>query len=114
VRQTALPKQSEWDISVEELQRLRASGADFRLIDVREPREYEICNLDGELIPLGTLATRLPDLSRDQHIVVHCRSGGRSAQAVAAMRQAGFGNAWNLNGGILAWIDRIDPSLTRY
>jgi len=109
-----LARQSEWDISVEDLQRLRAAGAAFRLIDVREPREYQICNLDGELIPLGSLADRLSELPRDGHIVVHCRSGARSAQAVAVLRQAGFENAWNVNGGILAWIDRIDPSLTRY
>jgi len=106
--------QSPWDISVEELKRLRDEGADFTLLDVREPREYEICHLDGELIPLGTLAGRLDDLDQHAHIVVHCRSGGRSANAVKAMRGAGFENVWNLNGGILAWIDRIDPSLTRY
>ena len=109
-----MAKQSEWDISVEELERLRGSGAVFRLIDVREPREYEICNLGGELIPLGTLGGSLAELPRDAHIVVHCRSGASSAQAVAAMREAGFENVWNVNGGILAWIDRIDPSLTRY
>ena len=109
-----MAKQSEWDISVEELARLRAAGGDFRLIDVREPREYEICNLGGELIPLGTLASRIAELPRDAHVVVHCRSGARSAQAVAVLRMAGFENAWNVNGGILAWIDRIDPSLTKY
>jgi adenylyltransferase/sulfurtransferase len=107
-------KQSEWDISVEELVRLRAEGAGLRLIDVREPREVEICSLGGELIPLGTLASRIGELPRDAHLVVYCRSGSRSAQAVAVLRMAGFENAWNLQGGILAWIDRIDPSLTRY
>ena len=106
--------QSPWDIGVEELDKLRREGAEFTLIDVREPHEYEICHLDGQLIPLGTLAGRLDELDRDAHIVVHCRSGGRSASAVKAMRGAGFENVWNLNGGILAWIERIDPSLTRY
>jgi sulfur-carrier protein adenylyltransferase/sulfurtransferase len=106
--------QSPWDISVEELQQLRASGADFRLIDVREPHEYEICNLDGELLPLGQLPGGLEDLEKGAHIVVHCRSGGRSARAVTLLRTAGFQNVWNLNGGILAWIDQIDSSLTRY
>jgi len=106
--------QTPWDISVEELKRLREERADVVLIDVREPREYEICDLGGRLIPLASLAGHLDELDRDAHIVVHCRSGGRSATAVKAMRAAGFQNAWNLNGGILAWIDRIDPSLTKY
>ena len=109
-----MPVQSPWDISVEDLKKLRDERADFELIDVREPHEYEICHLDGQLIPLGTLAGRLDELGRGAHIVVHCRSGGRSASAVKAMRGAGFTNVWNVNGGILAWIDRIDPSLTRY
>jgi rhodanese-related sulfurtransferase len=106
--------QSPWDISVEDLKKLRDDGADFVLIDVREPREYEICDLGGELIPLGTLASRIGELDPSAHTVVHCRSGGRSANAVKTLRGAGFENVWNLNGGILAWIDRIDPSLTRY
>ena len=106
--------QSPWDISVEDLKKLRDERADFTLLDVREPREVEICHLDGKLIPLGQLPTRLDELDRNAHIVVHCRSGGRSANAVKVLRGAGFTNAWNLNGGILAWIDRIDPSLTRY
>ncbi len=106
--------QTAWDISVEELKRLRDEGADFSLLDVREPREYEICNLGGELVPLSRLGERIPELDPAAHLVVHCRSGGRSAKAVEALRGAGFENAWNLRGGILAWIDRIDPSLTRY
>ena len=109
-----MPVQSPWDISVEDLKKLRDERADFELIDVREPHEYEICHLDGKLIPLGTIAGRLDELDRDAHIVVHCRSGGRSANAVKVMRAAGFSNVWNVNGGILAWIERIDPSLTRY
>ncbi len=106
--------QSPWDISVEELKKLRDEHADFTLLDVREPREVQICSLDGKLIPLGQLPGRLDELDRDAHIVVHCRSGGRSASAVKVLRGAGFANVWNLNGGILAWIERIDPSLTPY
>lgn len=106
--------QSPWDIDVEDLKKLRDDGADFTLIDVREPHEYEICNLDGELIPLGTLAEKIPELDPAAHVVVHCRSGGRSAKAVQLLRGKGFANAWNVAGGILAWIDRIDPSLTKY
>jgi len=106
--------QSPWDIEVDELKRLRDSGADFVLIDVREVQEYETCNLGGDLVPLGSLAGRLGDFDREAHTIVHCKTGGRSAKAVAALREAGFEKAWNLRGGILAWIERIDPSLTKY
>lgn len=109
-----MSQQSPWDISVEDLKQLLDEGADFVLLDVREEREYEICNLDGRLIPLGALPERMQELDASAHVVVHCRSGGRSAKAVELLREAGFGNAWNVQGGILAWIDRIDPSLTRY
>jgi adenylyltransferase/sulfurtransferase len=109
-----MAKQSNWDISVEDLKELVDAGADFVLVDVREQREYEICNLDGRLLPLGQLPGRMAELDAEAHVVVHCRSGARSAKAVEILRAAGFDNAWNVNGGILAWIDRIDPSLTRY
>ena len=103
-----------WDIDVDELKRLRDAGADFVLVDVREQNEYDVCNLGGKLIPLGSLAERMNELDRGDHIVVHCKVGGRGAQAVAALREAGFDNAWNVAGGIFAWIDRIDPSLSKY
>jgi adenylyltransferase/sulfurtransferase len=107
-------QQSPWDITVEDLAKLREGDAEFLLIDVREPHEYEICQLGGDLIPLGSLADRIHELDPQAHVVVHCRSGARSAKAVALLREAGFENAWNVQGGILAWIERIDPSLTRY
>lgn len=109
-----MPAQSPWDISVEDLEKLRDEGADFVLLDVREPHEVEICEIGGRVIPLGQLAERKGELDPGAHIVVYCRSGGRSAKAVEILRGAGFGNAWNVNGGILAWIERIDPSLTPY
>jgi adenylyltransferase/sulfurtransferase len=109
-----MSKQSDWDITVEDLKKLREDGAGFVLIDVRESHEREICEIGGDLIPLGTLAERIDELDRGAHIVVYCRSGGRSAKAVTALRAAGFDDAWNVQGGILAWADRIDPSLTRY
>ena len=108
------PAQSEWDVSVEQLVVLRGGSATHLLIDVREPHEREICEIGGDLMPLGTIASRLAELDNGAHIVVYCRSGARSAKAVTAMREAGFENVWNLKGGILAWIDRIDPTLTRY
>jgi sulfite reductase (ferredoxin) len=122
-----LPGQNGWEISVEDLKRLFEESADFVLVDVREPREYEICNLGGQLIPLTQLGRlgkklipldelggRLDELDKSAQIVVHCRAGGRGATAASAMRDAGFQNVRNLSGGILAWIDRVDPDLTRY
>lgn len=109
-----MAKQSDWDVSVQDLERMRSEGTDFALIDVREPHEYEICNLGGRLIPLGQVEQRQGELDPDSHIVVHCRSGGRSARAVNALREAGFTNVHNLRGGILAWADEIDPSMPKY
>ena len=106
--------QTAWDITVEDLKRLRDDGADFVLVDVRDAGEFEVCNLGGQLLPLGELAGRIGELDLSAHLVVHCKSGGRSAKAVELLRASGFENAWNVNGGILAWIDRIDPTLTRY
>jgi adenylyltransferase/sulfurtransferase len=109
-----MPVQSPWDISVEDLKKLQDDGADFVLVDVREPHEVEICELGGKVIPLGQIAARAGELDKDAHVVVHCRSGGRSAKAVEFLRANGFENSWNVNGGILAWIERIDSSLTPY
>ena len=109
-----MEKQCDWDISVEDLEALHRVNAAFQLVDVREPHEYEICNLGGELVPLTQLAGRIDAFDRDAHIVVHCLSGWRSAKAVSSLRAAGFENVWNVKGGILAWIDRVDPELTRY
>ena len=106
--------QSEWDITAEDLKQLQDSGADFLLVDVREQGEYDTVNLGGQLVPLGTVPDRIAELPKDGHVVVHCKAGGRGAKAVEQLRAAGFENAWNLRGGILAWIDRIDPSLPRY
>jgi adenylyltransferase/sulfurtransferase len=109
-----MEKQCDWDISVEDLEHLRRVDAAFQLVDVREPHEYQICNLGGELIPLTQLARRIDGFDRSEHIVVHCYSGWRSAKVVSNLRAAGFENVWNVKGGILAWIDRVDPGLTRY
>lgn len=107
----AAEAQSSWDISVEELARLRDSGERFDLVDVREPDEYERCNLGGRLIPLGELPERIGEIEKSAHVVVHCKGGGRGARATQALRDAGFENAWNVRGGIAAWVERIDPSL---
>jgi rhodanese-related sulfurtransferase len=85
------------------------------ILDVREPVEASICSLPGaRLIPLGELPRRLDELDPGAEIVVHCKSGGRSAQAVALLREKGFSRATNLAGGILRWINEIDQSLPKY
>ncbi len=112
--QTSAPAAVE-ETTVEELKRRFDAGEDTFLLDVREPQEYQICTIPGStLISLGDLPSRLSELEGRRNIVVHCKSGVRSAKAVKLLREAGFGDAVNLQGGILAWIDRVDPSLPKY
>src|SRR5256886_10669947 len=102
-------------ISVHELKRRTETREAFELIDVREPFEYEIARIDGaKLIPLGEIADRTYEMQREQTIVVHCHSGKRSAQAVRLLQQRGFSNVYNLEGGIDAWSDQIDPTVPKY
>ena len=89
-------------------------GDDIFILDVREPHEYQICNLNGHLIPLGELPSRVHELDSSHEIVAHCRSGKRSAEAVDFLRKAGFRKIYNLHGGILAWSTEVDPSIPRY
>ena len=102
------------EIRPEELKATLDAGSDIFILDVREPHEYQICNLGGYLIPLGDLAARMNELDSSREIVAYCRSGVRSAKAVALLRQAGFSKVKNLAGGILAWSDKVDPSLPKY
>lgn len=104
------------EITVQELKAMQEQGETPLILDVREEHEYAIANLDGTLIPLQQLPNRLDELEdrRDELIVVHCRSGGRSAQAVQYLRAFGFENAKNLKGGILAWSREIDPTMPTY
>ncbi|MEO0310889.1 MAG: hypothetical protein RIQ89_546 [Bacteroidota bacterium] len=102
-------------ITVQELKKLLESKANFQLIDVREANEYEIANLQGELIPLGEIITRAEEIKKDVQVIIHCRSGARSAAAIKALEtQLGYTNLFNLTGGILAYAQEIDPSLTSY
>jgi len=89
-------------------------GDDIFILDVREPHEYQICNLKGKLIPLGELPRRVHELDSSREIVAHCRSGKRSAEAVDFLKKAGFRKIHNLTGGILAWSDQVDPSVPKY
>ena len=102
------------EISVHKLKEKIDANEEFALIDVREESEYEICNINGKLIPLNTLDEHFDQLDKSAEYVVHCKMGGRSARAVEQMQDFGFTNVVNLAGGILEWIDEIDDSLDRY
>jgi molybdopterin/thiamine biosynthesis adenylyltransferase/rhodanese-related sulfurtransferase/proteasome lid subunit RPN8/RPN11/molybdopterin converting factor small subunit len=108
----------EWQISVEALKAKRDRGEPVWVLDVREPHEFEICRIEGAtLIPLGQLDDRLAEVPRGVDappVVVHCKGGVRSAKAVRRLREAGFTQVRNLTGGIIEWINRIDPSQARY
>lgn len=99
---------------VEELKQRLDNKEDIFVLDVREPHEYQICNIGGYLIPLNDLPKRVSELDSSREMVVHCRSGVRSGKAVEFLQQAGFTKAKNLAGGILAWADKIDPSMPKY
>lgn len=103
------------EIDVQELMALRQREADFQLIDVREPYEYDIANLGGELIPLSQVAEQVARIDPNKQVVIHCRSGKRSADAIKILQDlAPFSNLYNLKGGILAWADEIDSSVPKY
>ena len=87
---------------------------DFQLIDVRETFEYEMSNLDGENIPLSGVLIEADKISQDKPVIVHCRSGKRSAVAIMQLEDLGYTNLYNLKGGILAWAAEIDPSMRVY
>jgi sulfur-carrier protein adenylyltransferase/sulfurtransferase len=102
------------EITPRELKNRLDRGDNLFILDVREPHEFQICNLKGHLIPLGELPRRVHELDSSQEIVAHCRSGKRSAEAVDFLRKAGFRKILNLKGGILAWSDEVDPSVPKY
>jgi adenylyltransferase/sulfurtransferase len=102
------------EITPRELRARLDRGEDLFVLDVREPHEYQICNLRGHLIPLGELPRRVHELDSSREIVAHCRSGKRSAEAVDFLRKAGFRKILNLKGGILAWSDEVDASVPKY
>jgi sulfur-carrier protein adenylyltransferase/sulfurtransferase len=103
------------ELSVRDLKARIDAGRAPLILDVREPAEVAICGISGSRrIPLGELPRRLGELDPSAEIVVHCKAGGRSALAVALLREKGFTRASNMTGGILSWINEIDPSLARY
>jgi rhodanese-related sulfurtransferase len=102
-------------VSVEELKQKMDGGEKPLLLDVREPHEYALADLPGAIkVPLQTLPKNLEKVPKDRDLVVYCRSGGRSANAVQFLRQVGFDKAVNLAGGINAWADRIDSTMRKY
>jgi molybdopterin/thiamine biosynthesis adenylyltransferase/rhodanese-related sulfurtransferase len=102
------------DMTPEELKQRLDAGDDLFVLDVREPHEYQICNIGGHLIPLNDLPKRVSELDSSREIVVHCKMGGRSAKAVDFLKQAGFGKVHNLAGGINAWAERVDTKMPKY
>jgi molybdopterin/thiamine biosynthesis adenylyltransferase/rhodanese-related sulfurtransferase len=102
-------------ISVRDLKRKIDARESFQLLDVREIFEHEIARIDGaKLIPLREIGARAEELPREEQIIVHCHSGKRSAQAVRLLRERGFRNVYNLEGGIDAWSSEINPAVPRY
>ena len=103
------------EITVAELKKMMDAKEDFQFIDVREQHEADICSIGGELIPMGEIMESLEKISKTKKVIVHCKSGKRSAAVILALEsQAGYINLYNLKGGILAYADEIDPSLTKY
>lgn len=103
------------EITAPEVKKMMDERKRFVLIDVREPHEYQICRIPGStLIPLGDVPRRMHELNSADEIVVHCRSGMRSAQAVELLMKAGFRKIHNLKGGVLAWADQVDPGMPKY
>lgn len=96
------------EITVQELKQLIDDKKDFQLIDVREEYEYDEVNINGKLIPMGEVMEHVDEIAKDKQVVVHCRSGKRSATVISALEsQFGFTNLYNLKGGILAYIEEI-------
>jgi len=103
------------EISVQELKEMIDKHEDFQLIDVREDFEYEMSNLGGKLIPLGGILIEAEQIAKDKPVIMMCRSGRRSAAAIMQLEQQfGFTNLANLQGGILAWAEEIDPTIEVY
>lgn len=96
------------EITPLELKTLKDTNANFQLIDVREEYEFDEANINGELIPMGEVMDNVEKISKDKQVVVHCRSGKRSATVISALEsQYGYSNLYNLKGGILAYLEEV-------
>ena len=105
----------DYEINPEQVKELRERGEKFVLLDVREPFEWDIARIPGaKLIPLGELPSRMSELDSADDIVIHCKSGGRSAKAVRLLQEAGFSKLHNVEGGITAWAEQVGSSVPKY
>ncbi len=103
------------EVTVQELKSMLDNKEDIQLIDVREQHEIEVASINGEHIPLGEVVNRRNEISKDKKVIIHCRSGARSGNAVAGLEgNFGFTNLYNLKGGILAWSAEIDSDVPQY
>ena len=102
------------EITVKELKQKMDDGEPINVLDVREPHEYEVANIGVRLIPLGELPRRLAEFDQNGSFAIHCKTGARSANAVKLLQDAGFGNVYNVKGGITAWSEEVDPSVPKY
>ncbi|HCN82003.1 MAG TPA: NADH oxidase [Sphingobacteriaceae bacterium] len=102
------------EITVKELKQKMDNGEDFQLIDVREPFEYEMSNLGGENIPLAGIMIESDKIATDKPVIVVCRSGRRSGVAIMQLEQLGYTDLYNLEGGLLAWAEEIEPGMQVY
>jgi rhodanese-related sulfurtransferase len=102
------------EITVSELKKLRDENADIQLIDIREDYEIDIAEMGGEHIPMSDVMENLDKISKTKQVVIHCRTGARSAAICNSLERAGYKNVYNLKGGIIAWANEIDPTLTTY
>jgi sulfur-carrier protein adenylyltransferase/sulfurtransferase len=102
------------EVSVTELNEFRIAGTPHQLIDVREDYEVESVNIGGLWIPMGNIPMEIAQIRKDVPVIIHCKSGMRSANITKYLESQGFDNVSNLKGGIFAWIDQIEPSLPKY
>ena len=103
------------EITPQDLKVLIDNQEDFQLIDVRETYEFDTVNIGGELIPLAQVLEKCTSINKEKKVIIHCKSGARSAAAVQQLEKThGYTNLYNLKGGILAYIREVDPSLTAY
>jgi molybdopterin/thiamine biosynthesis adenylyltransferase/rhodanese-related sulfurtransferase len=106
-----------WEITVTDLKKRLDRGDNLTIIDVREPHEWQIANLEqygSKLIPLGQIKERLAEINPDEEVMLHCKMGGRSAKAYEILKQAGYTKIKNVKGGITAWADQVDKSMPKY
>ena len=102
------------EMTVKELKQKLDNGEDLVVIDVRETHEYEEANIGAKHIPLMQLLSDPAEIPHDKPVVIHCRSGARSASVIAELeRRHNYSNLYNLKGGILAWANEVDPSLSK-